>query len=83
MALAHGLVPRLEGVSGSPGEPEVGSCVYLDAPDRLWPVRLAPEAYTAIGMAFAMLLLAALGVTVAGRLSSVEGAEHQLVTPTR
>jgi hypothetical protein len=30
---------------------------------------LAPEAYTAIGLAFAVLLLAALGVKVAGRLS--------------
>jgi hypothetical protein len=44
---------------------------------------LAPEAYIAFGLAFAVLLLAALVVTVAGRSRTVDGAARQLVTPTQ
>jgi len=44
---------------------------------------LAPEAYTAIGLAFAVLLLAALAVTVAGRSRAVDEEASQLAAPTR
>ena len=35
---------------------------------------LAPDAYIAIGLAFALLLLAALGATIAARAGSLRGA---------
>jgi hypothetical protein len=41
---------------------------------------LAPEAYIAIGLAFALLLLAALVATIAGRTRSVDRAAHPLAT---
>ncbi len=44
---------------------------------------LAPEAYTAIGLAFALMLLAALVASAAYRYGTASGAEHQLITPTR
>lgn len=43
---------------------------------------LAPEAYTAIGLAFALLLLAALGVIAAER-SVTRRTAHPFATPTR
>jgi hypothetical protein len=42
---------------------------------------LAPEAATAIGLTFAVLLLAGLAVTVVGRSRTVDGAAQQLATP--
>jgi len=42
---------------------------------------LAPEAYTAIGLAFTLLLLAALAATVAGRSRTSDRAERRLATP--
>jgi hypothetical protein len=54
----------------------IGSVVMLT-------LLLAPEAYVAIGMAFAVLLLAALGVTVAGRSRTTDDTERPLVTPAR
>ena len=44
---------------------------------------LAPEAYTAIGLAFAVILLAALVETVAGRSRTLDVAARRLGTPTR
>ena len=44
---------------------------------------LAPDAYIAIGLAFALLLLAALGATVAGRASTRRGVPDRLATPIR
>lgn len=44
---------------------------------------LAPDAYIAIGVAFALLLMAALGAMVATRGSTLGGAAGQLATPTR
>lgn len=44
---------------------------------------LAPEAYIAIGLAFALLLLAATAAMVAGRSRNVNDAVGRLVTPTR
>jgi len=44
---------------------------------------LAPEAYTAFGLAFAILLLATLVVAVADRSRAEDGAARQLATPTR
>jgi len=44
---------------------------------------LAPEAYTAIGLAFTLLLLVTLGAIVAMRSSSLGSAERRLATPTR
>jgi len=44
---------------------------------------LAPEATTAIGLAFAVLLLIGLATTVAGRSKTVDGAARQLATPTQ
>jgi hypothetical protein len=44
---------------------------------------LAPEAYIAIGLAFALLLLAAVGALVAARSSAPAGAPRRLATPTR
>jgi len=43
---------------------------------------LAPEATTAIGLTFAVLLLAGLAVTVVSRSRTVDGAAQQLATPT-
>jgi hypothetical protein len=54
----------------------IGSVVMLT-------LLLAPEAYTAIGLAFALLLLATLGATVAGRARTVDGTARGLATPTR
>jgi hypothetical protein len=54
----------------------IGSVVMLT-------LLLAPEAYIAIGLAFTLLLLAALGARVAGRFRTVEGAAGRLATPTR
>lgn len=54
----------------------IGSVVMLT-------LLLAPEAYTAIGLAFSLLLLAALGVTVAGRSKTMDDMTHQLATRTR
>jgi len=44
---------------------------------------LAPEAYTAIGLAFALLLLAALGLMIAARSSTLDNTAHRLASPTR
>lgn len=44
---------------------------------------LAPDAYIAIGLAFTLLFLAALGATVADRASPRFGASRRLATPTR
>jgi len=44
---------------------------------------LAPEAYTAIGLAFALLLLAALGSMIAARSSTLDSTAHRLASPTR
>jgi hypothetical protein len=44
---------------------------------------LAPEAYIAIGLAFFLLLLAAIGVMVAGRSGTVADAAGSLATPTQ
>lgn len=54
----------------------IGSVVMLT-------LLLAPEAYTAIGLAFTVLLLATLGATVGSRSSTVDGAAHQLAAPTQ
>jgi hypothetical protein len=52
----------------------IGSVVMLT-------LLLAPEAYTAIGLAFALLLLVILYATVAGRSRTVVGAARQLAKP--
>jgi hypothetical protein len=44
---------------------------------------LAPEAYVAIGLAFFLIILAALGAMVADRSKIVYDAAGGLVTPTR
>ena len=44
---------------------------------------LAPEATIAIGLAFAVILLAALAVTVIGRSKAVEDAAHKVAMPAR
>lgn len=44
---------------------------------------LAPDAYIAIGLAFALLLLATVGALVAGRSSTRGGAARRAATPTR
>jgi hypothetical protein len=44
---------------------------------------LAPDAYIAIGVAFALLLLAALGAMVAARAGTLGAAAGPLATPTR
>ncbi len=44
---------------------------------------LAPEAYIAIGLAFALLLLAALVVTVVGRSRAEDKATNRLAAPTQ
>jgi hypothetical protein len=44
---------------------------------------LAPEAYVAIGLAFFLIILAALGAMVADRSKIVDDAAGRLVTPTR
>jgi hypothetical protein len=54
----------------------IGSVVMLT-------LLLAPDAYIAIGLAFALLLLAALGVMVSARSSTLGGAAPQLAPPTR
>jgi hypothetical protein len=54
----------------------IGSVVMLT-------LLLAPEAYIAIGLAFALLLLVALGAILAARSRTEEGAEHRVATPTR
>jgi hypothetical protein len=54
----------------------IGSIVMLT-------LLLAPEAYIAIGVAFALLLLAAMGVRIAARSSAQDGATRRLFTPTR
>ena len=54
----------------------IGSVVMLT-------LLLAPDAYIAIGLAFALLLLAALGAMVATRASTLGGAARRLATPTR
>lgn len=43
---------------------------------------LAPDAYIAIGLAFALLLVAAVGVLVAARSSTTGGVSGRLATPT-
>jgi hypothetical protein len=45
-------------------------------------LRLAPEAYIAIGFVFAVLLLVALGMTVAARSSTLDDTAGRLSTPT-
>ncbi len=52
----------------------IGSLVMLT-------LLLAPEAYVAIGLAFALLLLAALGATAAARASALGGAAHRPAAP--
>jgi hypothetical protein len=54
----------------------IGSVVMLT-------LLLAPEAYVAIGLALALILLAALGATVAGRSRTVDDAARRLAAPTR
>jgi hypothetical protein len=54
----------------------IGSVVLLT-------LLLAPDAYIAIGLAFALLLLAALGAMVAARSSTRGGAARRSATPTR
>ena len=54
----------------------IGSLVLLT-------LLLAPEAYSAIGLAFALLLLAALGTMVAARSSTQNSPTRRLATPTR
>jgi len=54
----------------------IGSLVLLT-------LLLAPEAYSAIGLAFALLLLAALGTMVAARSSTQNTPTRRLATPTR
>jgi hypothetical protein len=54
----------------------IGSVVLLT-------LLLAPEAYIAIGLAFALLLLATVGAMVAGRRRTVDGVARRLATPTR
>jgi hypothetical protein len=54
----------------------IGSVVLLT-------LLLAPEAYVTIGLTFAVLLLAALVVTVAGRSRTVNEAARGYATPTR
>ena len=54
----------------------IGSLVLLT-------LLLAPEAYTAIGLAFALLLLAALGILIATRSSTQDSPIHRLTSPTR
>lgn len=44
---------------------------------------LAPEAYATIGLSFAVLLLAALGVTFVARSRTPDSAARQLASPTR
>jgi hypothetical protein len=53
----------------------IGSLVMLT-------LLLAPEAYTVIGLAFAVLLLAALGATVASRSRAADDAARRLAAPT-
>jgi hypothetical protein len=52
----------------------IGSVVMLT-------LLLAPEAYIAIGLAYALLFLAALGATLASRSRTVDGAARRLATP--
>jgi hypothetical protein len=54
----------------------VGSVVLLA-------LLLAPDASIAIGFAFALLLLAALAIMVAGRSSTLGSAAPQSATPSR
>lgn len=54
----------------------IGSIVMLT-------LLLAPDAYIAIGLAFALLLLAAFGALVLLRAGSLGGATGRLATPTR
>jgi hypothetical protein len=44
---------------------------------------LAPEAFTAIGLAFFLVLLVALGAMISSRSSVADGTALQLITPTR
>jgi len=44
---------------------------------------LAPEAYAAFGLIFALLLLAALGSMVVARSSNLDSTTHRLASPTR
>jgi hypothetical protein len=53
----------------------IGSVVMLT-------LLLAPEAYIAIGLAFTVLLVAALRAADAGRSSTADGATRRLATPT-
>jgi hypothetical protein len=54
----------------------IGSVVMLT-------LLIAPDAYIAIGFAFALLLLAVLGASVAARSSSLGGTAGRLATPAR
>ena len=54
----------------------IGSVVLLT-------LLLAPDAYIAIGFAFALLLLAAVGAMIAERSSALDGAARRLTTQTR
>lgn len=54
----------------------IGSVVLLT-------LLLAPDAYIALGLAFALLLLIALGAMVAARANTLGGAARRLATPTR
>ena len=54
----------------------IGSAVMLT-------LLLAPEAYIAIGLTFALLLLATLGTMVAARSNTQAGATRWLSTPTQ
>jgi hypothetical protein len=54
----------------------IGSIVLLT-------LLLAPEAYIAIGFAFVLILITALGVMVYERSSAPDGTAHRLAAPTR
>ena len=54
----------------------IGSVVMLT-------LLVAPDAYIVVGLAFALLLLAALGAMVAARSRTLGGVARRLATPTR
>jgi hypothetical protein len=54
----------------------IGSVVMLT-------LLLAPEAYTALGLTFAVIILAVIGAAIANRSRNVGGIEGRLATPNR
>jgi hypothetical protein len=59
-----------------------GSLLVI-GPVVLLTLLLASESYTFIGIFFAVLLLAALGVTVAGSAKTLDGAAHRVAAPAQ